>query len=69
MNENRCHCKAPAPWLLRIVPKSTSSKGGSSNVYAVDSWAACDEHVAEAARKLIARNNMSANLLVLRDET
>jgi hypothetical protein len=74
MTENRCHCKKPATWFARIVAtrEVTIVEGRLPEVvlgtYGIDSWAACDEHLAEASRSLIERNDMENNVLVLRQE-
>jgi len=57
---NTCHCGAPAPWLLRAVPNGAE--------YATHAWAACDEHIAEAARRLTAAVPMEGKTLQLRAE-
>lgn len=60
---NRCHCGDPATWLLMVFPRDDSSRS-------TDSWAACDAHVADAARQLTERSQLTPGTFdtVLRSE-
>jgi hypothetical protein len=59
MNENKCHCGAPAPWLatIRIVRDGLSDDGMERTLAEVSrhrervNHAACDAHLAEAIRE------------------
>ena len=62
---NKCHCGAPAPWMVRVVPLG---EGSVLAVMAEDSWAACDEHLDVAAANLLNRNFMDGKVLTLRRE-
>jgi hypothetical protein len=66
MNENRCHCGKLAPWMLRVVEQDDM---GVLDEHATDIWAACDEHLAEAARSLRLRNDEPRWVMVLREES
>jgi hypothetical protein len=75
VTDNRCHCKKPAPWMLRIVATkrlkiAEGTPIGTTTLedHAADTWAACDEHVSEAARTLVGRNDMSKHVLIMRPE-
>jgi hypothetical protein len=74
MTEHKCHCKAPATWMLRIVPtrEVVLTEGHLPQVIlgarGVATWAACDDHLAEAGRSLIEGNSMEDAVLVLRPE-
>ncbi len=74
MSQHRCHCRQPATWTARVVPaREVVLVEGHLPEYvlapsSVDTWAACDEHVAEAMRNLVERNDMAGAQLVLRRE-
>ena len=69
---SKCHCLEPATWMVRVVPVTYhpghEHDGRVLAENAADSWAACDEHVGEAAAGLIRRNEMDEKILVLRRE-
>jgi hypothetical protein len=75
MSEHTCHCQQPATWMLRVVPTREVSlvEGHLAEVVlgtqGVDRWAVCDEHLAEAGRSLVERNDMDNAVLVVRPET
>lgn len=66
---HKCHCLAPATWFVRIVKVNPA---GEHSIYAEDTWATCDDHLAEASRKLItryeARNDHGPYVVMLRSE-
>ncbi len=74
MSASQCHCRKPATWLGRIVAtrEVTIKEGHLPEVvlgtYGIDSWAACDKHLAEALRSLVDRNDMENNVLLVRQE-
>lgn len=51
---NRCHCIDPATWMLiaRPADPATAPLRWVKDWTASTNWAACDEHLAEAARRL-----------------
>lgn len=50
MSSNKCHCNATAPWLVAVIARTKSTQD-----IADDAWAACDDHLVDAVRRLIAR--------------
>jgi hypothetical protein len=47
MSAHRCHCVEPATWMVRAVEPSGDAR-------AISVWASCDDHLAEAARGVLA---------------
>ena len=74
MSEHKCHCHAPAAWFLRVVPtrQAVLVEGHLAETiladYAEDTWAVCHEHITGAAIELVARNDMTSAVLILRPE-
>jgi hypothetical protein len=60
MNDNKCHCQAPAPWLVTIrVVKYDYGHGDTITEVSTPMdrvhYAACDEHLAGAIRDSLTR--------------
>ena len=74
MSQHKCHCLEPATWFLRLVPTSqvVLKEGDYKSIVlahsSVATWATCDEHLAEAARKITEQNTTEGGLLVLHRE-
>jgi hypothetical protein len=74
MSEHKCHCEQSATWMIRVVPTREVHlvEGHLPEIIlaprSVDTWAVCDEHLADAARSVSDRNDMDAAVLVLSAE-
>lgn len=66
---NQCHCGAPATWLVRVVEREPVVELGG--LQSIDTWASCDEHLAESARLVSERQTWRKDrwFLQLRAET
>jgi hypothetical protein len=74
MSNYTCHCTKPATWFVRVVParEVVLVEGHIPEfvlgVRSIASWAACDEHLAEATRGLVESNDLDDAVLVIRPE-
>jgi hypothetical protein len=74
MSDHKCHCQQPATWMIRVVPtrEVVLVEGHLPEVIlaprSIDTWATCDQHLAESARSVTIRNDMDNAMLVLTAE-